>query len=203
MNLRFHQQCKILVNMPDSHIPTEVRELLSDTRYGLSFPAPSFCQMRFKRNRVDHGGSYPYSRFGGVRGAVLAAIDDNKALREQFLRKSDGKPAFRTERRKSGTTGVVGVAGAPYLDGRRQIWSWRYQVSWRKNNRPCSKTFHLALDSTPDQMLHAFRSAIQFRAEYEALLSEFDPSKYKHWRIRRLYEPRQPLLRENFWPATY
>lgn len=49
-------------------IPYSVYDLLAETRYGVSFPCDSGCQMRFKQEGKDLGGFYPYSQYGGVRG---------------------------------------------------------------------------------------------------------------------------------------
>jgi len=184
------------------HVPLEARDLLENTRYGISFPDPSGCQMRFKVAGVDLGGFYSYSAHGGVRQAVIAAVADNMVLREKHRRRAvDGKPSLRLKRRPGGSTGVRGVSGGVYYDGRRSTSFFRYQVSWRHNNRPKSKSFHLPLDASADQMLHTFRTAIQFRAEWELQLTEFEPAKYQFWRSQRLYEPGHPMLPQGFWGA--
>lgn len=185
-----------------SHIPEEVREILATTRYGISFPYPGICQMRFVHNGVDLGGSYPYSVYDGVVGAVNAAVADNVALREKYRCRPDGKRAYRIHRKPHGTTGVVGGSCGPYIDSRRGIEAFRYQVHWRKESARRARTFHLSQDASADQHLHAFRTAIQFRKEWEALLDGFDPTRYKLWRTHRLYEPGQPALPPSFWGAN-
>jgi hypothetical protein len=185
--------------MPDSHIPEEVRDLLAGTRYGVSFPEPSGCQMRFIQDGVDFGEFFSCRQYGGVRQAVQSAIEKNKELRERYGRKPDGKPKHRIHRKRDGTTGVVGVSGALYYDKRRDTWAFRYQSSWRRKGKPQSKTFHLSKDATPDQLLHGLRTAVQFRKEWELMAEDFDPVRYQQWRVRRLYDPGEPLLPAGFW----
>lgn len=185
-----------------TEIPSAVLDLLEDTRYGVSFPVPSGCQMRFVHEGVDLGGFYAYSQYDGILKAVQAAIIDNKALRDRYRRRPDGKRPYRFQRAPHGTTGVVGVSCGPYFDPRRDKEAYRYQVSWRQNESPRSKTFHLSASANADQHLHAFRTAIQFRKEWEMLLGEFDPTKYKFWRTRRLYEPGHPALPLSYWDKT-
>jgi hypothetical protein len=185
-----------------SGISSTVLDLLEKTRYGVSFPDPTGCQMRFVHEGVDLGGFYAYSKHGGILEAVQAAIADNKALRDQYRRRPDGKRPYRFHRAPHGTTGVVGVSCGPYFDPRRDKEAYRYQVSWRRNERPRSKTFHLSASATADQHLHSFRTALQFRKEWESLLDEFDPARYKLWRTHRLYEPGYPVLPLSYWDAN-
>ncbi|KXS55600.1 MAG: hypothetical protein AWU57_49 [Marinobacter sp. T13-3] len=187
--------------MPDlSHIPFEVRDLLAETRYGITFPCDSGCQMRFVHRGVNRGGGfYAYSQYGGVRPAVKAAIEDNLMLRKKYRRKANGKPTYRYRITPKGALGVVGLSFAHDYDRRRDVYSWRYQAFWRKDSKPRSRTFYLQWDATPDQHLHAFRTALQFRKEWEALLGEFDPARYTLWCTHRLYEPGHPRLPDDFW----
>lgn len=182
-------------------IPDIAHDLLSGTRYGVSFPCDSGCQMRFIHQGVELGGYYAYSTYGGVREAVQAAIADNIALRDQYRRRPDGRRPYHFQRAPHGTTGVVGVSCGPYHDPRRESEAYRYQVHWRRAGVQKSKTFHLSSDATADQHLHAFRTALQFRKEWEVFLDEFDPTRYKLWRTHRLYEPGHPTLPSSFWGA--
>lgn len=180
-------------------IPFIVHDLLQETRYGITFPFSSGCQMRFIHQGVDLGGYYSYSKYGGVRESVLAAIRDNVALRTQYRRRPDGRRAYHIQRAPHGTTGVVGVSCGQYHDPRRDTEAFRYQVHWRRDSQRKAKTFHLSAEATTDQHLHAFRTAIQFRKEWEALLDDFDPTRYKLWRNCRLYLPGSPSLPDSFW----
>lgn len=180
-------------------IPYIVQDLLIETRFGISFPCNTGCQMRFIHEGEDLGGFYAYSKFGGIREAVKTAISDNRDLRAEYRCRSDGKRAYRFQRQPYGTTGFVGVSCGPYYDPRRDIEAFRYQVHWRRNSQQRSKTFHLSVGATPDQHLHAFRTAIQFRKEWECFLDDFDPGRYTLWRSYRLYEPGQPVLPDSFW----
>ena len=182
-----------------SSIPKEVQDLLEETRYGISFPVPSGCQMRFIHKGEDLGGFYAYSQWGGIRKAVEAAISRNMQLRMKYGRNEKGHLKTREVLETKGNTGVVGVSGNWTFDKRRNTTRWRYQVSWRMDGVPKSKTFDLSESATPDQFLHAFRTAIQFRKEWEMKKESFDPSPYRLWRVRRLYEPGRPLLPEGFF----
>jgi len=46
-------------------MPYIVHDLLEETRFGISFPCDSGCQMRFIHEGVDLGGFYAYSAFNG------------------------------------------------------------------------------------------------------------------------------------------
>lgn len=181
--------------------PKAVADLLKDTRYGVSFPCTTGCQMRFVHKGEDLGGFYAYSQWGGVRPAVKAAIARNQQLRAKYGRNDQGRLRVREKLITHGNTGVVGVSGSWNYDRRRDSWSWRYQVSWRIDGVPKTKSFHLMASATPDQFLHAFRTAIQFRREWELTGNQFDPSRYQLWRTRRLYEPGTPLLPDDFFQS--
>lgn len=177
----------------------QIDKLLEDSRYGISFPCKGGCQMRFKHQGKDLGGYYSFRQWGGAVKAVEAAISRNKQLRALYKRKSDGRPPTRVSSRPRSNTGVIGVSSNVFYDKRRDRYYFRYQASWRYEGRPRSKSFQLSLDSSADQRLHAFRTALQFRKEWEAMRDRFRPEKYALWRERRMYEPGRPLLPPGFW----
>lgn len=179
-------------------MPPGVEDLFTDTKYGVSFPDRTGCQMRFVHKGKDLGWYFNYNDYDTPRDAVLAAIATNKAYREKYKRLPNGRPTV-FERAPSGTLGVLGVSGSWLEDKRRGSWSYRYQVNWLQQGNKKTKSFWLAADSTPDQFLHGYRTAIQFRAEWEALKDDFDPAHYSLWRSRRLYEPGRPLLPTGFF----
>lgn len=181
------------------HIPKEVRGLLKETRYGVTFPHDSGCQMRLVHQGDNLGGYYNYTEWGGVRQAVEAAINRNKQLRALLNRNAMGKPKIRDFRSNRSNTGVLGVSKNTYYDKRRGRSYIRYMASWRRENQNLSKGFHISETATADQHLHALRSAIQFRAEWESSGNQFSPARFNLWRQKRLYEPGDPDLPPNFF----
>jgi hypothetical protein len=182
-------------------IPAEVRDLLDSHSYGISFPCYSGCQMRFIQNGEDLGRFYSYRQWGGVRKAVRAAIDRNLQLRVAHRRKAKtGKQIYRRASVSHSNTGVVGVSGSRYLDARRGTWHWRYLVRWvDAKGEPHIKSFNLVEPYTSDQQLHALRSAVQFRKTWEEDVDIFDPTPFKLWRQKRLYDQGKPELPSGFW----
>lgn len=182
-------------------IPTEVQDLLSERRFGISFPCKSGCQMRFIHERKDYGHFYSYAKHGGIRSAVVAAIQDNQALCEKYRRKRDnGRPTFRIHAKNASNTGVNGVSGSLYHDARRNRSYFRYQARWQDSQGKAHiRSFNLVEPSTPDQRLHALRTATHFRKQWELELEQFKPERYQLWKTRRLYEDGQPVLPNDFW----
>ncbi|WP_166255922.1 hypothetical protein [Marinobacter salicampi] len=181
------------------HIPAEVRDLLAESRFGITFPCPTGCQMRFIQEGKDLGQFYAYSHWGGMRGAVEAAISRNQQLRALYKRNKSGRPRSRERSPSRSNTGVLGVSKNTYFDKRRNRYYARYMASWRKNSENRSKGFHLAAEATPGQHLHAFRSAMAFRHDWEEHGDTFDPARFKPWKQKRLYEPGSPDLPSGFW----
>lgn len=182
-----------------SHIPAPVRDLLKDDRYGVSFPDPSGCQMRFIERGEDLGGFYAYSHYGSIRKAVEAAVSRNQQLRIAFGRRGRHRQGPRKTQKPWSNTGKVGVSGSWLYDPRRDRWGFRYQVHWKRDGKPASKSFHLSAGFSADHQFHAFRTAMRFRQEWEQDLDAFDPAPFQLWRSRRLYYPDRPLLPEGFW----
>ena len=184
-------------------IPKDVVDLLSKSRYGITFPCASGCQMRFKHRGKDLGGFYSYKQWGGVRKAVKAAISRNQQLRAMHRRRgSSGKVVFRLDGPPTSNTGFTGVSGSRYLDSRREKYYYRYQVRWQDpQGKAHIRSFNLVEPYTPDQQLHAYRTAIQFRKDWEMNLDLFRPERYQLWKSRRLYLESQPELPNDFWHA--
>lgn len=181
------------------HIPEEVRGLLSESRFGITFPCPTGCQMRFVQNGKDLGQFYAYSQWGGKLAAVHAAISRNQQLRTLYKRNKSGRPRVSEYTSSRSNTGVLGVSKNTYFDKRRNRRYARYMASWRKNKENRSKGFHLAADAPADQHLHALRSAIAFRKDWEVHRDSFDPARFKLWKQKRLYELGSPDLPSGFW----
>ncbi len=91
------------------------------------------------------------------------------------------------------TTGIRGVSRSVQLDKRNGAYYVVYSVHWRREGKPASKTFHVGRvgEVSADQEFHAFRTAVQFRREYELHKADgepFDPNGFKQWKKIRLYE---------------
>lgn len=187
------------MNATKNHIPAEVRGLLKKTRFGITFPHATGCQMRLIHHGKNLGRYYNYKEWGGVRKAVEAAINRNKQLRALLNRNVTGKPRIRDFRSNRSNTGVLGVSKNTYYDKRRGRSYIRYMASWRRDHRNLNKGFHISETATTDQHLHALRTAIQFRAEWESLGNQFSPTRFQLWRTKRLYEQGDPDLPLNFF----
>jgi len=182
-----------------NHIPNEVRDLLSESRYGISFPCSTGCQMRFMEKGENHGGFYSYRQWGSVRRAVEAAISRNLQLRALFGRNKSGRPRIRNRVAASSNTGVLGVYKNSYLDKRRGVTYIRYMASWTEKGKTKTRGFHLLESATADQHFHALRTAIAFRHAWENDGDAFDPDRFTLWKQKRLYAPDEPELPADFW----
>ncbi|WP_017445252.1 hypothetical protein [Gayadomonas joobiniege] len=163
--------------------------------HGISFPCDTGCQMRFIRNKVDLGGFYSYRQWGGVEKAIKAAIHRNeqlKALYPTSMIKRVHKPKDDT------SCGFNGVGFREKLDKRRQEVERFYWVSYRKNGKPAVKTFSLGYaDYSAELQLHAYLTAIQFRAEWDLFGTDMYEDKYKDWKKCRLYRNGYPSVSFN------
>ena len=185
-----------------ANIPEDVRDLLADSKYGITFPCTSGCQMRFIQDGKDYGGFYSYKGWGGVRAAVEAAISRNIQLRAKFNRSSNGRRKLRSTSNPRSNTGVLGVSKNSYYDKRREQAFVRYTASWRIRSKPKSKAFHVKLDACGDHHFHALRTALAFRKAWELQGDQFDPAPFRLWKSKRLYEPGHPPLPQDFWERT-
>ncbi len=170
--------------VPD-YIPDHLKVILNEDAHGISFPCNSGCQMRFIRNKKDLGGFYSYKQWGGIEKALKAAINRNKQLKALYpthMIKRKHKPNPNT------SCGYNGVGYREKLDKRRGEIERFYWVSYRKNGKPAVKTFSLGYtDFSPELQLHAYRTAVQFRAEWDELGHDMNEGKYKDWKKQRLY----------------
>ncbi|MBU2952218.1 hypothetical protein [Marinobacter sp. F3R08] len=181
------------------NIPKEVRDLLVESRFGISFPCTSGCQMRFVENGKNLGGFYSYRQWGGIRPAVQAAKSRNLQLRAQFGRTKAGRRRIREFAKANSNTGVLGVSKNAYLDKRRGVTYIRYMAAWNDRGTPKTRGFHLCEGSSGDHHFHALRTAIAFRKEWERDGDGFDPARFQLWKTKRLYEPGEPDLPSDFW----
>ena len=165
---------KVLKQIPD-YVLKELdgnlqRELAADG-FGLSFPCKSGCQMRLFRNKQNLGGFYSYRQFGGIRKAVLAAMNKNRTLRA-LLHPDENSFVYFKKR----------------FDKRRSKEEWSYQVSYRRNGKSATKTFSMGYrEPSAAKCVHAYLTARLFRFYLEELGEEFDASCFKDWKVCRLY----------------
>lgn len=174
------------------YIPKKLRDLLVADPHGISFPCETGCQMRFIRNKSDLGGFYSYRQWGSIEKALKAAIHRNEQLRALY-------PASTIKRihkpRQDTSCGFNGVGFRQKLDRRREEIERFYWVSYRKNGKPAVKTFSLGYaDYSAELQLHAYLTAIQFRAEWDLYGSDICEDKYRNWKKVRLYRPGYPSV---------
>ncbi len=145
-------------------------------------------QVRVVRDRREYSRYFSHNLWGSKVKSLNGAI----SWREQILALfGDIKPTALANK----STGVLGVSKTVQHDNRRDTYSLVYSCHWRKNGKGHTKTFHVGLVGafTTDEEFHAFRTAVQFRKEYEFFKDKgkedfFSPDKYKTWRKERLYE---------------
>lgn len=153
----------------------------------ITHPGNTGFQVRVVRNKKEYRRYFSHKQWGSKQKSLKAAI----SWREQILALvGDVKPAIFSNK----STGVVGVSKIVKYDKRRGSWSLFYSCHWRKNKKARTKQFYVGLanDVTADEDFHAFRTAVQFRKEYEFFKETgredlFSPQKYKLWKTERLY----------------
>jgi hypothetical protein len=144
-------------------------------------------QVRVVRDRKEYSRYFSHNLWGSKNKSLKGAIN----WREQILVLiGDKKPTPIGKK----STGIVGVSRTVQFDKRRDEHSLVYSCHWRRNGKGHTKTFHVGLveNVTPDMEFHAFRTAVQFRKEYEfykdrGKIDFFMPERYKLWRTERLY----------------
>ncbi len=144
-------------------------------------------QVRIVRDRKEYSRYFSHKSWGSKNKSLKAAI----SWREQILTiHGDKKPT------PSGlkSIGVVGVSRRINFDKRWGSRALVYSVNWHKNNKKYNKTLQVGLvdNITADDEFHAFRTAVQFRKEYEfykevGKIDLFEPEKYKLWRTQKMY----------------
>ena len=144
-------------------------------------------QVRVVRDRKEYSRYFSHKSWGTRKKSLQAAI----SWREQIL-VAIGDKKLTPIGNKS--TGIVGVSKTIHYDKRWDSTALVYSCHWRKNNKAYNKTFQVGLvnEITADDEFHAFRTAVQFRKEYEFYKEAgkeqlFQPEKYKSWRKERLY----------------
>lgn len=144
-------------------------------------------QVRVVRDRKEYSRYFSHKSWGNRKKSLKAAI----SWREQMLAAIGDKKLTPIGHK---STGIVGVSKTIHYDKRWGSSALVYSCHWRKNNKAHNKTFQVGLvdEITADDEFHAFRTAVQFRKEYEFYKEVgkehlFEPEKYKFWRTERMY----------------
>lgn len=163
---------------------TKAKELAN-----ITMPDPHGFQVRLVRMGVEYSRYFSIKVWGGKKKALEAA-QNWRDLKRASLPKH--KP-YLNDTPANKTTGVNGISKIVHLDRRRGTKTLRYQVSYLNQERkPTVRTFQVGrIESvTADDDLHAFRTAVMFRKEYEfarAVEADFHPERFKDWKQERLY----------------
>lgn len=149
-------------------------------------------QVRIVRNKKEYSRYFAHKMWGSKAKSLKAAI----SWRDQtlILFKENKKYNQKDLPAHKYSTGVLGVSRTVQFDKRNETLYLAYSCHWRRDGNGHTKTFHVgrADGVTADQELHAFRTAVLFRKEYELYKEEgaadrFSPDRYKTWRTERLY----------------
>lgn len=150
-------------------------------------------QVRIVRNKKEYSRYFSHKLWGSKRKALNSAI----SWRDQMLILFRENSKYRQDaviplNKKS--TGVIGVSKSVQFDKRRDVYYLVYSCHWRKDGKGHTKTFHVGRvgEASTDEELHAFRTAVLFRKEYEMYKDKgieelFSPDRYKVWKKERLY----------------
>ncbi len=157
------------------------------THKHITEPSKDGFQVRVVRNKKEYSRYFSHKLWGGKKKSLEGAI----SWREQILVLfGDIKPIPLSNK----STGIIGISKSIQYDKRRDRNSLVYHCHWRLNKKAQTKTFVVGVVNkiTPDQEFHAFRTAIQFRKEYELYKemgkeSLFSPEKYKQWKAEKVY----------------
>jgi len=135
-------------------------------------------QVRIVRNKSEFSRTFAHKQWGNKIKSLVAA----KHWRDQMLI-SLGATEMKSVR----------VYRSIEHDKRRDTRSVVYQAPWVDDGKKRSRKFWVGkIDKiTPDMELHAFRSAMHFRAAFKLSCESsinFNPADYKNWRKERVYE---------------
>lgn len=157
-------------------------------------PDQNGFQVRIVRNGTEHSRYFSHRSWGGKDKSLNSAQNWRDqmlvvlAVRHKNLLNREPLPTKRS-------TGVRGVSKSIQYDKRRNVHYLVYEVHWKSNNEFKNKSFHVGRlgDVDADEELHAFRTALQFRKEYEWCRENgefFDAERYRPWKKKRLYDER-------------
>jgi hypothetical protein len=156
-------------------------------------PSNQGFQVRIVRNNKEYSRYFAHKTWGNKGKSLKGAISwrDQMLVLLQESKRYDQEPRIPLNKK---STGVVGVTRTIQYDKRRDAHHLVYSCHWRKNGNGHTKTFHVgrAEDVSTDEEFHAFRTAVQFRKEYElfkerGIENNFFPERYKEWRQKKFY----------------
>ncbi|MBV1881619.1 MAG: hypothetical protein KUG82_08300 [Pseudomonadales bacterium] len=146
-------------------------------------------QVRIVRQGTEYSRYFSKKVWGSDTKALNAAINWRDMKRASLPKKTP----YINDQPKNNSTGVNGISKVIHHDKRRDTKTLRYQVSYRTiDGRQSVRTFQVGRieDVSADQDLHAFRTALLFRKEYELARSigeTFDNNRFGQWKMERLY----------------
>jgi hypothetical protein len=157
----------------------------------ITSPDPQGYQVRIVRNKKEYSRYFSHRQWGSEKKALISA----RNWRDQMLVSLGTQSRYIAEKKilsNKQTTGVRGVSRSNQLDSRNGVNYIVYSVHWRRNGKAATKSFHVgrADKVSADQEFHAFRTAMQFRREYElhkTLGVAFNPRGFRQWKKERLY----------------
>lgn len=156
-------------------------DLLEKDGHGLSFPGGELVQMRYVKDGVDLGGSYPLSRYKDWNTLFLRAISDNKNLRRTLPNSSSAPSPDK------------GVMFASRTRKDRELDEYYFNVSYKNTNgKAAVKSFYCGNENTMDHVRkkHAELTAWHFRRLYCETLDPtvFSQENTKGWAKFKYYD---------------
>lgn len=147
-----------------------------------------------KRSESHRRGAPEISKPQQVRVSLNDNVDDNDELVD-LLNQTETSEVDIDEDKRNDSTKFEGVRYVNNLDKRRGKVERRYEVVTRDHKgKQLITVFSLGYkEFDAEWQLHAYRTAIQFRKEFELYGANMYRNKYKHWKERKLYVPGYPF----------
>lgn len=160
-------------------LPKRLIKTLQEDGHGISFNSEISLQMRYVFEGKDFGGSYPLSKYGTWKNAIMNAMKDNQRLQTQYPNSSRTVSPHR------------GVRFCERLQKNRTYAQYSYQVHYFKDDKPAFKSFYCGTENTMStaRKKHAELTAWHFRRLYcEDLDPEvFSAENTKNWQTKKYY----------------
>lgn len=153
-------------------------------------PDDSGYQVRIVRRGKEYSKYFSHRLWGNERRSLQAAIHWRDQMDAVLLGRN--KRFLKVPSNKT-STGVTGVSRTIKHDQRKNADYLCYQVFWVNDGVAKNKTFQVgrAENVSPDDELHAFRTAVHFRTQYEYAIDnnlKFDDRDYAGWKKRKVYD---------------
>ncbi|MCE2571728.1 hypothetical protein [Motilimonas eburnea] len=152
-------------------------------------------QFRAVKKRADsyRRGAPVISKPQQVRLSLQESIESDELV--ELLTETDRSEIDISADTRNDSTKFEGVRYVHNFDKRRNKTERRYEVVTRDlKGKQIITVFSLGYkDFDAEWQLHAYRTAIQFRKEYEVYGANMYRAKYKHWKERRLYVQGYPF----------